>query len=84
MRKIEIIELDANLLADLEGATQGWELHEVAADDADGVWQVLWNAEHNRAGLVYVGNGSNGATLWTDAASPADAYRRLQADELSA
>lgn len=59
-------------------------LHEVAADDADGVWQVLWNAEYNRAGLVYVGNGSNGATLWTDAASPADAYRRLQADELSA
>lgn len=54
MRKIEITELDANLLADLEGATQGWELHEVAADDADGVWQVLWNAEHNRAGLVYV------------------------------
>ena len=67
MRKIEIIELDANLLADLEGATQGWELHEVPADDADGVWQVLWNAEYNRAGLVYVGNGSNGATLWTDA-----------------
>ncbi|WP_280192141.1 hypothetical protein [Delftia sp. PS-11] len=84
MRKIEISTIDANLLADISGDIAGWELFEAASSEFDGVWQVLWSEEAGRAGLVYVGNGSDGATLWTDAASPEDAFSKLQADELSA
>lgn len=84
MRKIDIITLDNNLLADIDGDTTGYELHEQDDEGAPGVWQILWHAQGGRAGLVYVGSGSNGATLWTDAASPEEAYRRLKNDEMSA
>lgn len=84
MQKIDINTMDANLLADIDGDTTGYELHEQEADGASGVWQILWHTQGGRAGLVYVGSGSNGATLWTDAVSPEEAYRRLQNDEMSA
>lgn len=84
MRKIEIAQLDSNLQADIENETSGWDLYEVADPKHAGDWQILWSPNAGRAGLVYVGNGSNGATHWTDATSPEDAFRRLQADELSA
>lgn len=83
MRKIDITHLDNSLLADIDGNTEGYELHEQAAENG-GDYQIIWHAAARRAGLVYVGSGSNGMTLWTDADSPEDAYRRLQNDDLSA
>lgn len=82
MRTIDLTQLDRNLLADIESDLSSWTLHEQAEDSGD--WQILWHAAGRRAGLVYVGSGSDGRTYWTDATSPEDAYRRLQCADLSA
>lgn len=84
MRKIEITHLDSALLDDIDSQTAGYELYEQPDGRNPGDWQILWHADTGRAGMVYVGNGCNGKTYWTDAVSPEDAYRRLQNEELSA
>lgn len=83
MRNIQIETIDSNLLSDIGGDFSGWQLFEAASPEFDGVWQILWSQDLGRAGLVYVGNGSNGATFWTDAISVEDAFSRLMDDRLS-
>jgi len=76
----------ASLLAEIGEDLTGWTVHEFEAPGAtvsNQAWQVVYNDDAGRAGLVFVGSGSSGHTLWTDAASAEDAYQRLLTDNLS-
>jgi hypothetical protein len=44
--------------------------------------QIAYYADHHRAGIVYVGSGASGVTVWTDCDSPEDALRRYLEDEI--
>lgn len=86
MTKIEITHIDHNLLADIDNQTQGWELFEAPYEQAtvsNQRYQVVFSEEAGRAGIVFCGSGSSGATSWTDAVSPDDAIRRYLADEMA-
>ena len=83
MRKIDITNIKPELLSGIDNNASDWDLYEQAID-ANTEWQIVWHAESGRAGLIFVGSGSDGLTHWTDATSPEDAYQRLQNDELSA
>lgn len=85
MTKIDIAEIDQTLLADLDGNTDGCELYEFPYEQAtvsNQRYQLVWSAENSRAGIVFVGSGSSGATSWTDATSPEDAMQRYLADDM--
>lgn len=74
-------ELDDDLRT--EENRQDWVAYLVpAVDDDGGSLHVVWNQEHGRAGLVYVGSGSDGRTFWTDASDVPDAVRRWMEDDL--
>lgn len=75
-------ELDAALQSDISEDKSGFEFHEIALDDGGDV-HVVFHRGLNRAGLVYVGNGSNGLTSWTDAISVEDAVVRWLNDDMS-
>ena len=86
MHRLSITDdLDASFLADvsadedveceLYGSFEG-------CDPDLGSLQILWCPETMRAGIVYVGSGSSGATSWTDASGPEDALRRYLEDEM--
>jgi hypothetical protein len=84
MTKIDISQIDRNLLADLDGTADGCDLYEFPYEQATVLnqrYQLVWSAENSRAGIVFVGSGSSGDTAWTDAASPEDAMRRYLADD---
>lgn len=80
---------DANLHAEIGNDLSGWVVGDIAVMQDDGfrdgnkACQVVFNADHGRAGLVFTGSGSSGHTLWTDATSIEDAYQRLLDDNLS-
>jgi len=78
-------DLDDNLRADIaDDDGYDYELYG-SYDGCDhnlGYVQILWCPETMRAGLVYVGSGSSGATSWTDASGPEDALRRYLEDEM--
>lgn len=83
--KINLADLDSNLIADLDGETAGWEAREYAYDAAtttNQLWHVVYSPEIGRGGIVLVGSGSNGMTAWTDAASADDVLRRHLAGEM--
>lgn len=75
--KIEITSLDKNLLADLDGQTDGWEAHHI------GDYHVAFSPDAGRGGAVYVGSGSSGYTAWTDASSADEVADRFARDEMS-
>lgn len=75
-----------NLTDDIGADLSGWTVHEFEAPGStvsNQAWQVVYCADAGRAGLVFVGSGSSGHTLWTDADSAEDAYNRMLADALS-
>ena len=78
-----------NLLAEIGDDLAGWTVGNIAVMKDDGfrdgnkAWQVAFNADAGRAGMVFTGSGSNGETYWTDATSIEDAYQRLLDDDLS-
>ena len=84
--QIALDNLDPNLVADLAGDTStGWTLYQLSYEGAtvsNQHWQVLWHEQTGRAGVVFCGSGSSGATHWTDASSPQDAVRRVVEDEI--
>lgn len=84
--QIDLDQIDAALANDIAGDTEtGYSLHELPYDGAkvqNQCWQVLWHHETGRAGVVFQGSGSSGATHWTDADSPEDAVRRVVEDDL--
>jgi hypothetical protein len=85
MTKIDISELDAALLADIDGDTSSWVLYEVPAANASVAnqrVQILFSSDHNRAGIVFCGSGSSGVTSWTDASTPEQAYERYTNDDM--
>lgn len=82
MIKIDLTDLDRNLLADIASDTAtDWAAYEVAANDLGG-YQIIHSAEYERGGVVYIGSGSSGATEWTDAATPEEVLERLHADDM--
>lgn len=85
MTRIEITDLDKNLIADLEGSTAGFEAFE--ADDPEATvsnqaYHIVFSADARRGGIVFVGSGSSGATSWTDAATAQEALDRYLADDM--
>jgi hypothetical protein len=85
MVKIEISELDPALLADLNGDFEGWQAFEVPFEGAtvsNQAYHVVWHPAYQRGGIVFVGSGSSGLTVWTDAASPEEVLGRLLADNI--
>lgn len=84
LESIDLSTLDKNLAADLDA--DGFTAFFAAEFDGDlrtgnGI-HVAWHEDSGRAGLVYVGSGSSGATDWTDADSPEDALRRYLDDDM--
>ncbi len=76
--------LDSALVNDIAGET-GFEFHALPFDGAtvsNQEWHVAWHPAYQRAGVVFVGSGSSGQTIWTDATSPDDAVRRVVDDEV--
>jgi len=80
--KICITDIDENLLANLNGKTEGWKLYR--ANDPDeskpsrrDYFQIIYNDKEKRAGVLYVGNGSNGYPDWTDCGSSQEAVARV-------
>ena len=77
---------DRSLLDEIGADLSGWTTHTFDAPEAtvsNQAWQVVFNAEAGRAGLVFIGSGSSGHTLWTDANSADDAYQQMLEDRLS-
>jgi len=85
MPKINLSDVDSNLLADLGDNTDGFEAFEFDYPDAtvsNQGYHIVYNAEIGRGGVVMVGSGSNGVTAWTDATSADDVLARCIADGL--
>ena len=85
MLRLDIVQIDRNLLADIDGDTTGWELYEGEdphATVANQAFQVVFSPDHRRAGIVFVGSGSSGHTSWTDATSPDEAMQLFHDDDL--
>lgn len=85
MTKIELTALDANLIADLGDDAAGYEAFEAVYDGAtvsNQCYHIVFNANHRRGGIVFVGSGSSGVTGWTDAASANEVLTRFAADEM--
>ena len=80
MIKINLTDIDANLLADIVGDEANFEAFQAAYDAAtvsNQCYHIVFAEHYNRGGIVFVGSGSSGVTDWTDAHSPADVLARL-------
>lgn len=85
MRAINFSDLDRNLLADIEGASDGFLAFEAdmpGATTDNQAYQIVYNDESGRGGIVLVGSGGSGITTWTDAASADDVLARYLADDI--
>jgi hypothetical protein len=84
LAEIDMTNIDANLAADLIGDTGTWMLYEAQSYKGDHVGDHMLQIVYcsGRAGIVLVGNGSSGATSWTDCNDPADALRRYINDDM--
>lgn len=86
---IEMADLDRNLIADMDAPAAEWTAWEHVMVRSDGLvdsnrcLHILHHAQAQRAGIVLVGSGSSGITVWTDAATPGEALRRYLADDLA-
>ncbi|WP_334151632.1 hypothetical protein [Hyphomicrobium sp.] len=86
---LSIADLDHNLRAEIEDTPTSeltaWE-HGFADRDGliDGLrsLHIVHSAEHRRGGVVLVGSGSSGQTVWTDAATPEEVLQRYLDDEM--
>ncbi|MEJ0017560.1 MAG: hypothetical protein WDN25_13535 [Acetobacteraceae bacterium] len=86
MHKIDIADLDRNLVNDLGDALARAEAFEVPCEQAtvgNQRYHVAFLSEEMRGGIVFVGSGSSGETVWTDAASAADVLARYLADDMT-
>lgn len=87
MRTIDINAIDHNLLADLSGEDLGtyvaYEANAETTTVENQGYHIVYNAEHKRGGIVFVGSGSDGRTAWTDANSADDVLSQYLADEMS-
>lgn len=86
MRKINLSDVDASLLADLGDDLAGFEAFEAGAPNAtvsNQGYHIVFSAESGRGGIVFVGSGSSGNTSWTDANSADDVLARCLADDLT-
>lgn len=79
--KIEFKDLDKALQEDIADDYEGFEFHEIALE-VEGDLHIAYHDDIKRAGIVYVGIGSNGMTIWTDASSVEDAVRRYKEDDI--
>ena len=62
MTKIDIAQIDRNLLTDIDGDTDGSELFEAPYEDAtvgNQAFQIAFSQTVGRAGIVFVGSGSS-------------------------
>lgn len=89
LSSISITEIDSNLRAEMDAPASEWTAweHVLMRDDGfvDGNRRlhILHHAGGQRGGIVLVGSGSSGLTLWTDAVTPDEALRRYLDDEVS-
>ena len=86
MRTIDISTIDANLLDDLYGDTSGYTAFEAdysGAAVSNQCYHIVFSADDQRGGIVFVGSGSSGETSWTDAASPDEVLARFESDDMS-
>jgi hypothetical protein len=80
LSEIDISEIHENLLEDIGGSTTGWSLHKGEYQDktvSNQHYQIVFNHESNRAGIIFCGSGSSGHTEWTDATSAENAFARF-------
>lgn len=77
--QINLDDLDDTLRAEV-GAESGYTAHEIP--HGNGVVQIAYSDADKRAGLLYIGSGSNGVTSWTDASSVDDAINRWVTGDL--
>lgn len=85
MRKINLSDVDASLLADLGDDTAGFEAFEADYANAtvsNQVYHLVYSADIGRGGIVFVGSGSSGNTSWTDASSADDVLARYLSNDL--
>ena len=84
MAQISMDELDANLVADVAGASGycAYRFDYEGATVSNQGWHVVHNAETQRGGIVFVGSGSSGCTNWTDAATPEEVLERNISGEM--
>lgn len=87
MRNIDITELDANLANEIYGKN-GYQAFECAdpsaADSTNCGYHIVFSAEDQRGGIVYVGSGSSGETRWTDAISAQQVVERYMSNDMRA
>lgn len=85
LTQIEWNDLDRNLKADIDTPEPGWKFFTApyeAATVPNQCYQIVYNADAQRGGIVFVGSGSSGLTHWTDAATPEEVLTRFLADDM--
>lgn len=86
MIKIDLVNLDANLAAEIANDTAAdWQAYEADYDGetvSNQCYHIVHSAEYARGGIVFVGSGCSGVTAWTDAATPDEVLARYVADEM--
>lgn len=78
---LSIEDLDHNLRTDIDSPTSDWTAWEHVFDGQRSL-HVVHHAEFRRGGVVLVGSGSSGQTVWTDAATPEEVLQRYLDDEM--
>ena len=79
-------ELDANLQNDLDAPVEEftfWTAPYPTATVANQEYHIAHHAESGRGGIVFVGSGSSGVTLWTDADTPENVWVRHENDDMA-
>ena len=82
MEELEFSKINPVLLEGLDGDTDGWKLYRHPLNMRGSI-QIVFSEEHNRAGLIYIGDGTNNRDDWTDAESPEDALERWLMDDMT-
>jgi hypothetical protein len=80
-QEIDICDIDENLLKHL---SRGWKLYKAPYEKATNpnqYWQIIYNDEEKRGGIVFCGSGASGVTDWTDADSPEDVLERYMSED---
>lgn len=85
---IDLAELDATLDREARPTDASdwtaWEAEYAGATVSNQTWHIVHSASIQRGGIVLVGSGSSGATMWTDAETPGEVLARMLADDLRA
>lgn len=83
MTRMDIAKLDSNLLADLDGKYQLFDVDDPEQTVSNQYYQLIYCPDDERAGIVLCGSGSSGHTSWTDCDSAEDAMRRYLNNEMT-